>query len=52
MASKNKKRKAKNSCIMNGAEAQKNIKCKRTWYFTKADRVANKVSKKDYDEVN
>ena len=42
MASQNKKRKAKNSFIMNGAEAQKNIKCKRIWYFTKADRKKNK----------
>lgn len=48
MASQNKKRKAKNSYIMNGAEAQKGIKCKRTWYYTKADRVANKVSKREY----
>ena len=42
MASQNKKKKAKNSFIAGGAEAQKNIKCKRTWYFTKADRAKTK----------
>ena len=52
MASQNKKNKAKNSYIRNGAEVQKNIKCRRTWYFTKADRVANKVDKNNYDEDN
>lgn len=52
MASQNKKNKAKNSYIMGGAEAQKGIKCKRTWYFTKADRTANKVGKNFYDETN
>lgn len=48
MASQNKKRKAKNSYIMNGAESQKGIKCKRTWYYTKADRAANKVNERKY----
>ena len=42
MASNNKKKKSKNSFIKGGAEAQKNIKCKRVWYFTKADRQNNK----------
>ena len=42
MASQNKKNKAKNSFIINGAEAQKNIKGKRIWYYTKADRKNNK----------
>ena len=42
MASENKKRKAKNSYIHNGAESQKNVKCKRVWYYTKADRKNNK----------
>jgi hypothetical protein len=32
---------------MNGAEAQKNIKCKRIWYYTKADRKKNKIIKED-----
>lgn len=41
MASENKKRKAKNSYILNGAESHKDIKMKRTFYFTKADRVKN-----------
>ena len=43
------KKKAKNSYIYNGAEAQKNVKCKRTWYFTKADRKRNKNMCKKYD---
>ena len=42
MASENKKRKAKNSFIHNGAESQKNHKRKRIWYYTKADRAKNK----------
>lgn len=42
MASENKKRKAKNSFILRGAEAQKDTKCKRIWYYTKADRAKNK----------
>ena len=42
MASENKKRKAKNSYIMNGAESQKGIKLKRVFYFTKANRIANR----------
>lgn len=50
MASQNKKKKAKNSYIYNGAEAQKNIKCKRTWYFTKADRKRNNTIPKDENE--
>ena len=50
MASKNKKNKAKNSYIAGGAEAQKDIKLKRIWYFTKADRKKNKdLCKKDYE---
>lgn len=52
MASQNKKNKAKNSYIMGGAEAQKGIKCKRTWYYTKADRAANKINRNDCDETN
>ena len=47
MASQNKKNKAKNSFIYNGAEAQKDIKRKRIWYFTKADRVKTKLISKD-----
>ena len=43
MASQNKKNKAKNSFIHNGAEANKGIKCKRIWYYTKADRNKNKT---------
>ena len=42
MASVNKQRKAKNSFLYNGAEAQKGCKGKRIWYFTKADRKRNK----------
>ena len=44
MASENKKRKAKNSYLYNGAEKHKGIKLKRIMYFTKADRTANKKS--------
>lgn len=43
MASENKKKKARNSFIHNGAEANKNIKCKRIWYYTKADRKKHKT---------
>lgn len=50
MASLNKKKKAKNSFIYNGAEAQKDVKCKRIWYFTKADRIKNKVKAEDIKE--
>ena len=42
MASENKKRKAKNSYLHNGNEAQKIYKLKRIAYFTKADRLRNK----------
>lgn len=42
MASVNKKKKAKNSYLSNGAEKQKGIKMKRLMYFTKYDRVKNK----------
>lgn len=42
MASLNKKKKAKNSYIHNGAESQKGIKLKRIFYYTKADRIKNK----------
>lgn len=38
MASKNKKRKAKNSYLHNGNEAQKIHKLKRIAYYIKADR--------------
>ncbi len=38
MASENKKRKAKNSYLHNGNEAQKIHKLKRIAYFIKADR--------------
>ena len=50
MASKNKKKKAKNSFINGGAEAQKDIKCKRVWYYTKADRQKNK--KECFSQIN
>lgn len=51
MASENKKRKAKNSFIYNGAESQKGHKCKRIWYYTKADRAEKtKVTAKEYEE--
>lgn len=52
MASENKKRKAKNSYIMNGAESKKGIKCKRTWYYTKVNRAANKVDKDNYEKAD
>lgn len=42
MASENKKKKAKNSYLMNGQEAQKTHKLKRIAYYIKADRKANK----------
>ena len=42
MTSENKKRKAKNSYLYNGAEKHKGIKLKRIMYFTKADRANNK----------
>ena len=42
MASESKKKKAKNSYIMNGQEAQKFHKLKRIAYYIKADRKANK----------
>ena len=42
MASENKKKKAKNSYLVSGAEKQKGIKLKRTMYYTKADRQKNK----------
>lgn len=38
MASENKKRKAKNSYLLNGNEAQKIKKMKRVAYYIKADR--------------
>lgn len=38
MASVSKKKKAKNSYLRGGAEAQKGIKMKRHMYYTKADR--------------
>ena len=41
MASENKKRKAKNSYLHNGNEAQKIHKLKRIAYFIKADRKAH-----------
>ncbi len=48
--SENKRRKAKNSYIHNGAESQKGIKCKRIWYFTKADRKKNNtINYKEYE---
>ena len=50
MASKNKKNKAKNSFIDGGAEKQKDTKCKRIWYYTKADRQKNKkIEGYEYD---
>lgn len=50
MASKNKKNKAKNSFIDGGAEKQKDIKYKRIWYYTKADRQKNKkIEGYEYD---
>lgn len=42
MASANKKKKAKNSYLFNGAEKLKGIKFKRLMYFTKADRQKGK----------
>lgn len=42
MASQNKKKKAKNSFLHNGNEAQKIYKMKRIAYFCKADRQRNK----------
>ncbi len=42
MASENKKRKAKNSYIMNGGMKNKGMKMKRIQYFTKQDRLYNK----------
>lgn len=42
MASMNKKKKAKNSYLHNGNEAQKIKKMKRIAYYIKADRKANK----------
>lgn len=39
MASQNKKKKAKNSFLYNGQEAQRVHKLKRTAYFVKADRL-------------
>ena len=42
MASKNKKRKAKNSHLDGGAEHQFGIKLKRLFYFCKQDRIKNK----------
>lgn len=51
MASENKKKKAKNSFIDGGAEKQKGIKLKRIWYYTKADRANNKVTKKELEET-
>ena len=38
MASENKKRKAKNSYLHNGQEAQKIYRLKRIAYYVKADR--------------
>ena len=47
MASQNKKKKAKNSFLYNGQEAQRVYKLKRTAYFVKADRLdAKKVLRK------
>ena len=46
MASENKKRKAKNSFMMNGGE-KCDIKLKRINYYKKRDRVKNKASIKD-----
>lgn len=45
MASNNKKRKAKNSYLINGAEKSQGIKIKRVMYYTKADRSKNKEFK-------
>ncbi len=42
MASKNKKRKAKNSYLDGGSEHQFGIKMKRTFYYCKQDRIKNK----------
>lgn len=43
MTSVNKKKKAKNSFIRNGAEGQPDWKCKGIMYFTKHDRNKNKM---------
>ena len=49
MASENKKRKAKNSYIHNGAD-KKDFKMKRYMYFTKRDRGRlKKVRSDDYE---
>jgi hypothetical protein len=45
MASQNKKRKAKNSYLYNGNEAQKIKKMKRVAYYIKSDRKKNKIIK-------
>ena len=42
MASKNKKRKAKNSYLLGGCEKQHIYKMKRIAYYTKADRARSK----------
>lgn len=47
MASQNKKKKAKNSYLYNGNEAQKIQKMKRIAYYTKADRANNKKKEEE-----
>ena len=49
MSSQNKKRKAKNSYLHNGNEAQKIKKLKRIAYYIKADRQENKKVKESED---
>lgn len=44
MASENKKRKAKNSYLYNGNEAQHIKRMKRIAYFIKADRLNSKMA--------
>ncbi len=48
MASQNKKRKAKNSFIMNGNEGSKFRKLKRIAYYIKADRLDAKKELRKY----
>ena len=48
MASQNKKRKAKNSFIMNGNEGSKFRKLKRIAYYIKADRLDAKRELRKY----
>lgn len=50
MASKNKKKKAKNSFLYNGAD-KLDCKMKRIMYFTKRQRIKNKKGVADDEEI-